>query len=338
MLPDNKKDFPKCIYLDQNMWSNLAKTHYGGIKDEKWETALVAFMDSVRMGKVIYPISYAHKSETGKIGNYWLRLKLAWFFVETSRNIAIHNSGLVKKYEIFNAVRSKVRTALVWGEDSGKRRIIVRNHILGFGLPYISGRREFEGGTEEMRDYLKGLLEEPWLSVSLISDSNFHKRTIEETLHLQETAEELEETRKRILDELTDKLRMEKEIESFFNEGSTKDHINEAISDLGIPRDVFFDLLTDWRDYVKFFQEVPSYYVMVKLYYGHCKNINRVTEANDIYDVDFLSVAIPYFNGIGMETYWGTIAKQAGLDKKYDTKIITKIDEFPDMLKELRVL
>jgi hypothetical protein len=28
MLPASKDDFPKCLYLDQNKWIDLARAHY----------------------------------------------------------------------------------------------------------------------------------------------------------------------------------------------------------------------------------------------------------------------------------------------------------------------
>ena len=52
-------------------------------------------------------------------------------------------------------------------------------------------------------------------------------------------------------------------------------------------------------------------------------------EHNDIRDLDWLSVAVPYSNVVVSEQYWGKKVQATGLADTYNTILITDLQELP---------
>jgi hypothetical protein len=59
---------------------------------------------------------------------------------------------------------------------------------------------------------------------------------------------------------------------------------------------------------------------------------DRKVDHNDIRDLDWLSVAVPYSNVIVSEQYWGKKVQTTGLAAKYSTVLLTDLQELPSRL------
>lgn len=105
MLPDSKSDFPKCLYLDQNKWIDLAKAHYGKPGGEQFLDALLAVRSAVRAGTLVVPFSAVNAVEAQKNGDPERRRRLARFMVDLANNFAILPYTTICPWELTNALR-----------------------------------------------------------------------------------------------------------------------------------------------------------------------------------------------------------------------------------------
>jgi hypothetical protein len=62
---------------------------------------------------------------------------------------------------------------------------------------------------------------------------------------------------------------------------------------------------------------------------------DRKVEHNDIRDLDWLSVAVPYSNIVVAEQYWGRKIRTTGLAAKYGTVVLASLLDLPAQLSAM---
>jgi hypothetical protein len=65
------------------------------------------------------------------------------------------------------------------------------------------------------------------------------------------------------------------------------------------------------------------------------QDLVRRIQRNDLRDLDWLSVAVPYSNAIVSENYWGHQVRATGLDGKYGTMLMTDLRAVPQQLRTM---
>jgi hypothetical protein len=105
-----------------------------------------------------------------------------------------------------------------------------------------------------------------------------------------------------------------------------------AIVELGADPSAFVKSLGSIEDSVDFYHSVPTIDVLVTLGLRRDNDLNRPIHRNDIKDVEFLSVAVPYCNIVVTERFWSHTVRAAGLDRRYDTIVISDLTEVPELL------
>ena len=68
----------------------------------------------------------------------------------------------------------------------------------------------------------------------------------------------------------------------------------------------------------RFIASIPNFDVFIKLRIEREKDKDREVEHNDIRDLDWLSVAVPYSNVVVSEQYWGKKVQATGLADTYN--------------------
>ncbi len=101
--------------------------------------------------------------------------------------------------------------------------------------------------------------------------------------------------------------------------------IAKICHELGIYNSIF----EGWneKEMMDFIKEIPTFYVLFNLSYWSENNYNRRIKRNDLYDISFLSIAIPYCDIIVTEKMFGSIAKDVKLDEIYHKVILSSIDD-----------
>lgn len=88
-------------------------------------------------------------------------------------------------------------------------------------------------------------------------------------------------------------------------------------------------------DILGMFENVPTLNVQLELATARDRNLNKPVDPNDIEDISFLSVAIPYCDIVITENSWADYAtrKQLQLNKKYNTIILSNLLELENYLR-----
>src|SRR5260370_41434105 len=105
MLPLCKDEFPKCLYLDQNKWIDLARAHYGRPDGKPYVDALRAVRTAVSTGTLLVPFSLVNALEAMIPRDAARRERLAKFMVQLSCNTSILPESAIRPTEIVNLLR-----------------------------------------------------------------------------------------------------------------------------------------------------------------------------------------------------------------------------------------
>jgi hypothetical protein len=325
MLPNDKASLPKCLYLDQNKWIDLGRAHYGRSDGDDFVKALSAVREAVRKGTLIIPISGVHVMETMAPKDEDRRRRLAEFIVELSGNTAILPHFSLRGLEIIHAVDRKL----------GREPITaIRTGILRNGLSFALGAEADISAPAGIRDHLRDFVNSPETSIRLLVEAG--DRSLIESVRAQDEAilPQLEETRTRVLAELTDDMRHRVELADLFTKGDPAREMVIAIRQLGSTPSSFAKRFASPEEWMAFFHSVPSVDVFVTLGLARDKDANRRIHRNDLKDMAFLSVAVPYANIVVAENFWAGVVHRTGLDKRYDTIIETDARKLPEILAD----
>ena len=82
-----------------------------------------------------------------------------------------------------------------------------------------------------------------------------------------------------------------------------------------------------------FWDAVPTMHVLSVLEGRASTNPQRRIAANDLRDVEFYQVAIPYANVLATEKHWASIIKHTKLDARFGTRIVKDLADLPDALR-----
>ena len=97
---------PIIVYLDQNAWIKLARTHYG--LESTAKNALAKLRRLIDEGKVVTPLSCVHIMETATPSDPARRERLARFMVELSHLNAIPPMMAVRKLEVTQSIKREL--------------------------------------------------------------------------------------------------------------------------------------------------------------------------------------------------------------------------------------
>jgi len=321
-LPENKTDFPKCLYLDQNKWIDLARAHYDREGGEDFKPALAAVRDAVAKTRIVVPISGVHVMETMAPKDDGRR-RLAEFMVDVSANNAILPHMAIRGLEVLHAVVRKLGLAPTTS---------IRPAIIRPGLSFALGAEPVVTAPEAIKKELLDLMNSRETSVRILCEAG--DRAVVETIQAEDVAvlKALEETRQRALAELSDEMRHRVELVDLFTKGEPATELHAALKSLGIGIKAFADKFTSPEDWMAFFHDVPTVDVFVTLGLTRDKELSRKIHRNDLKDMAFLSVAVPYANIIVVENFWGSVVQRTKLDSKHKTIISTDARQLPEIL------
>ncbi|MCI2285988.1 hypothetical protein L3081_24485 [Colwellia sp. MSW7] len=94
------------IYLDQNIWIDLAKIHHGKDTSDSSVILLERLNDKVRTGDIVFPLSNAHYIETSTISNEGRRNRLGEVMFKYSKGVTLASYKSIVINEIERALKS----------------------------------------------------------------------------------------------------------------------------------------------------------------------------------------------------------------------------------------
>jgi hypothetical protein len=322
---------PKIVYLDQNIWINLAQFYYGIKNDVHISNLCEVILKKLESNDLIIPLSVVHLIEAHHIQDNERRDKLIEFMLKVSRNNTIipFNNNTIEA-EIRQAICKRIEHPI----------IDLKDFIIGKGIQGIFGGRltfEFPKGLKkEQLKQIKDFKEKSvkWLeSQEALSWVSKNHEIFEDVNDKQNSdlINEIEKIRLEYNKVKDQKLRYKVFLLKNF-EAVVSPRITKICTEIGISEEsVFLETWTE-EDWMKFIKEIPSFYILFNLSYWSEKNFNRPIQKNDLNDVYSLTISIPYCDIIACEKMFASIAKQAKLDKIYSTNIVTSIGKLEQFI------
>lgn len=329
MLPESKDGFPKLLYLDHLHWINLSRAKYQHPLGGEFQEALLAVRTAVNNRKLIVPLSAIHLMEIMHDPDPPRRERLARFMIELSRNLTILPSWAVTPWEIRNALW------LLFGRNPPIR---VRECIVRQGLGNAIGRQLRCAGPT------------PEVEAATLRDANSPERTLtvlmsvgdEQELTRQyldsETAfvDHLDQIRRRAVGSLILDEQRGVEMASFFYENGRR--VDDSLQELGISVQTLMGRIPSKDEIINFVSGVRTSYTSLELTLASGRNLGRPIAPNDIRDILWLSIAVPYSNLVVSEHHWGHMIRSCRLDQRYGTVLSTDARELPAQLSKLGCL
>ena len=81
-----------------------------------------------------------------------------------------------------------------------------------------------------------------------------------------------------------------------------------------------------------FIKSIPTAYVFHVLFDVLDQDISRPIKPNDILDIMFIAIAVPYCDVVVTERGWSKILNQKKIGEMYETKIIHRIEDLSEFI------
>ncbi len=324
MLPESKDEFPKCLYLDQNFWIGLAQAANGHPDGKRFEPSLLAVRRGVDSGKLVTPLSLVHIIEASIPGRDDRRKNLMGFMLALSQGKSFAHYNQIRPFEIENALRR-------WYGVDGVRP--VRPAVVGdWAGVAIGADPDLSKIPADWLPLVESVVRSAAVFQSVFTAVSDDREAIKIAV-AQEVAgaDQLQQIRERAQANLTDRQREILNYVGMFRENAIMDELIAALGNVGVPLERWVsEIMSKPDELVRFSEEIPFIDVLVRLILLHGRNTSRVYGKNDVRDLVWLAVALPYSNVIAGETYWTTLAAQLGA--KYSTTLVNQPEALPDSL------
>jgi len=329
MLPLSKDDFPKCLYLDQNKWIDLARAHYDRPGGELFKDALRAVRRGVESARVIVPFSMVNAVEAMFPRDSRRRKRLAQFMVDLSCNRTILPEQQATRWEIWNALD------LLFGRG---KPMPVRPLVVQQGFSNALGFDDLVFGPTAKEEAVVRHIHSPDMTMDFLSVVSVKRDRIERGRAAEgRWVSIFEKVRSNaaLLGLGPEQRRVLAFTAMFSATGNHAPDLVWAMQGLGLTFEEFSSRVNSAEDIARLAAHVPNLDVFVTLTVARKQDLVRPIHRNDLRDLDWLSVAVPYANLIVSENYWGHQVRATGLDEKYGTVLLTDLRELPDRLQAI---
>jgi hypothetical protein len=322
------------VYLDQNKWIDLARARLG--KNEAARDVLDVAKEAVRLGLASFPLSSTHYIETWNSRSARRRWNLASTMFNLARpggSIGPHTMAgppEVVEMELDVALRRRfgrpldIRWQPVFGEGVG--------HAFGKPAVKYEAPAELPLSPERRRDinYQASRLKELVSLAGPITDLPVVGIDTESYKRPSRTYMEGEAGRV----ELFKRLRLNRDKRAkYVGVVSLLDifePLNEALSRAGIDNEEFLSLSAD--EMMDFLSDLPSRHVDYELHRLRHEDPHLKRGLGDLEDLAALSVAIAYCDVVVTERLWAHLARRAGLEERYETRILSNVCDLLPLL------
>jgi hypothetical protein len=314
------------VYLDQKDWINLARAYYNRSDGQQYKAVLKKVVEAVENKKAIFPLSFTHVIETNKRRDLESRKRLASFMAEISQGNTIAPQFKITLSELNHAIATKYKT-----------RIPKSDPVFGFGIPFAFGmtlviKDKNDNSikpTTEIKQIIHDTLTNKSIATQILIGND--KKLVDAIKFLKENrrkhVEAAEELRKRVRD--YDKRLLKRAYVANLLLGLHND-LSSILTKHGQTIEAFLKMGSDQLE--PFFAKIPSLDTEIELATKRNEHWDKSIEGNDVSDITSLSVAIPYCDIVVTEVFWTNILKSIGLDKKYNTKVISSLDALLPLL------
>lgn len=311
------------IYLDQNKWIDLSKSIYGKPGGEQFDSARDVILKKTDDEEWIIPLSVIHLMETESRLDDTSRKNLARVMSNVSKNYSILPYIYTKEFEIRNTlydIHNKQKINI-------KDLVISKNSLHMVGLDATNIELELLGKTPDVINFLNLVMREHDLFYEFMSKDSDRKRITEMTKEDLDSVNEWEKIKQDI-----QKIPKEYRYKVFIGKNFMQAFgpiLLKIMQELKVTKEELIPSITFLtpESTLKFLESIPSFDVKVKLSYAISNDMNRPPHKNDFKDIAFLATALPYCDVVVTEKSWAHHIKQAKLDVKYNTLVLSDLNE-----------
>ena len=317
------------IYLDQLVYIGLLRAYKGKPPEyPKYAKICKEIIESSQKGNNKFPVSRTHLFESIKRPSLSSRKDLLKFIFDLSKFYTIISWDQVIYMEVRNAILKSFNVKSI--DISDYVFIDESLHFFG-GKVEITSDEPDEKIIEEIEKKLSSICKDSeWMANALCMDQMI---SIEQLIQLdKDLIDKLEKLRK--IDYRHPDKNIRKKISNarFFSE-FIQDEIVKVCSEFNLNSKEHIKSIFPNKDSLEvFLKSIPSAYVFHVLYDVLDRDRSRPIKSNDIYDIMFLAIAVPYCDVVVTERGWSKILNEANIGEMYNTRIIYKIEELSDFI------
>lgn len=308
---------PKRLYLDQNKWIELSRAHYGRSDGAHLSHVYEKISRGVEDGSLILPLSSSHYVETRKSRNMDRRKRLARVMVALSKGWTITTQACMTRKLIALEVDS------IFG---GAPRTVSPDPF-GHGWVFAFGRSDELSNDLGIEVHRAKLLEQamdtPEVFYQLLvgddEDANSmaidgYERGAAELVGRIEANRILGHPYGKAIRKWAYVANLTLSLESVLSRALAKHALT------------FHDFLSTGRDkLLSFFASIPCLDVEIELATERNEFRDRAVASNDMTDIAFLSMAVPYCDIVVTERLWADLVRRKHLDRKYATTTVSDL-------------
>jgi hypothetical protein len=333
---------PKLVSLDLKDWIALAKAMVNHPHGAKHIPTLTACRAARNAGAAVFPLSGALYMEVAKITDPAQRANLATVMEELSGFATLPSRAFVATLELDAVLSSRYGPAA----EAPVFNLLGKGFAWAFGL---SGSLRIASPDGDRTDWTRQLLGERWctdaelvIERAILAGPNDQEaaglRThgwdprIMETMLADNAA--FEEDLRRQLDNTT--RRRPRKLHDIV---LTRELLNELFvkaRELLTERDRSVENLDEITGDIKtvraFVRSMPSAEVVSMLKLEDHRNRDKTWTSNDLFDIQALSVAVPYCDIVVTDSHRHHVLHTAGLDTRMDTVVLADLTTLPTYL------
>jgi hypothetical protein len=333
------------VYLDLLHWVGLAKAATGHRDGARYVDVLAACRSARDAGAAMFPLSAVHYMEVSKIGRPGWRADIAAIMEEVSQ---------------YRTLVGRARLLAIERDSALDQITLARGyapaitHYVGFGFGHAfgrGGRMKLSGPPEEVRrvreqlgdDKINELLAEGQLMAERmvlrgpLSEAET-KRVCElgwEPKATVTVAEERATDEQKLVKVLNEKDPQRHRVRDFVCAAEICTEIEALARNLRNRPAVTATLLTGRDQLEAMIDLMPSLRVTIELKTAYHRNPQTRWTSNAMFDIDAMSVAVPYCDIVAPDTEMRAMLDQTKLGKAMGTTIVSRPEELAELLLAL---
>jgi hypothetical protein len=321
------KNKPLFIYLDQNKWIDLARAYHNRPDGKQFKSVLQKVTKAVESKRANFPLSAFHIAETQKRSDISSRKRLSKVMATISQGWAISLSEIISNTEI------QLSGAKIFGCTQPNPP-----NVFGHGIAFAWGtnlRSLMENAINDPRatsdDFhlIEMAMSTPQMTEFLLAGmGNEESKLIDAKKEYEENISRIAVVEEQFRIQLQPHFQSEADHKRFYIANLQivlRDKINSALSVYKKTLDEIISL--GEHAFQDFIEDTPSLDVETQLVVRRNANLGKAVDKNDFADISALTAAIPYCDIVITENTWKDLAIRSGLDKKYNTVIVSDVNE-----------
>lgn len=306
------------IFLDLNHWIDLAKAYHGKAAQSSHIDVLNRLYSEINSGEIILPLQISHLVEFSRNNNEDRRKRMAVVFEKFSKGWFFAPWSAILPYEFSIAIAKTFKV----------QKTLPKPQIFGKGVLFSVSEKQKKALIDSGRikfsiNFHENLATFPGALLDLLTFANEENR--KEMLQGDRKRREKYVRNSESSRDFDDSIDIARRAMAAMYTYDHQTEIKNKLLDADLPFDKFIALGP--QKISDFFDNVPSFDVDRSLTIYRDRQKTRPIEGNDMNDIGYLAMALPYCDKIVVENFWGHAIRTQKLNEKYKTEVLTNLSE-----------